>query len=273
MSTLYKIYQHALKQITLPKVRAFLLPAALIGHLLLQFPANAMADDIHLLAAASLTEAITEAIESYKSISSDRVIGLFASSSSLAKQILNSSPADIFISANLTWMDTLIRENLIETGTRKDILGNRLVLIAPISNTMDLSISKNLDITFALGDSRLAIGDPNFVPAGQYAASALKQLGIWHQVVDRLAPGSDVRNTLTLVQRGEAVLGIVYETDVPVGKNIRIVDYFPIDSYPPVIYSFGIVRGKNSPAVQSFYDYLTGVKAMEIFITFGFIPR
>ena len=273
MATLYQILGHALYRKRVVKVRALLLFVCLPGILVDVSTGKTKADDIWVLAAASLTDAVTEVIDSYQTVVDGRILTSFASSSSLARQIENGAPADIFISANLAWMDVLTKDTLIEAETRKDALGNRLVLVTPITTEITLSIKPNFDIALALGDSRLAIADPDFVPAGQYAVAALKQLGVWPQVASKLAPGSDVRNTLLLVERAETKLGIVYETDVPASNYVKIVDYFPTESYPPIIYSFGIVNGGHRPAVESFYSYLTGATAMKIFETYGFTTR
>jgi len=273
VATLYQVLGHALYRKRVVKARALLLFVFLTGILVYVSAGKTKADDVWVLAAASLTDAVTEVIDSYQKVVDERILTSFAGSSSLARQIENGAPADIFISANLAWMDVLTKDTLIEAETRKDALGNRLVLITPITTEITLSIKPNFDIALALGDSRLAIADPDFVPAGQYAVAALKQLGVWPQVASKLAPGSDVRNTLLLVERAETKLGIVYETDVPASNYVKIVDYFPTESYPPIIYSFGIINGSHRPAVESFYSYLTGETAMKIFETYGFTTR
>ena len=254
-------------------MRAFLLLAAVTATLTSVSPRQVSAEDISLLVAASLTDAVTEIIDLYLRQSNDHILVSFANSSALAKQIENEAPADIFISANLGWMDYLIHNGLIKRASRRDALGNKLVLITPVESEIDFEIKPYFPLAKMLGDGRLAIADPDFVPAGQYAAAALKWLDVWSEVASRLAPGSDVRNTLSLVERGETQLGIVYQTDVIGSKKVRIVDYFPTESHPPIIYSFGIISDHDSPAVLSFYDFLTDEEAMEIFKIYGFVPR
>ena len=254
-------------------MRTFLLFAIVSGALLFTVPRQTTAEDVWLLAAASLSDAVTAITESYQAKSNDKIINLFASSSALARQIENGAPADIFISASLDWMDMLIENDLIEPTSRQDALGNSLVLVTPVDSAIDLEIKTNFPLAKALGDSRLAIADPDSVPAGLYSAAALKSLGVWPMVADKLAPGSDVRNTLALVERGETRLGIVYETDVTASKKVRIVDHFPNESHPPIIYSFGIVSDQDRSAVVSFYDFLTGAEAMNIFKIHGFTPQ
>ena len=254
-------------------MRAFLLLAAVTATLTSVSPRQVSAEDISLLVAASLTDAVTEIIDSYLRQSNDHILVSFANSSALAKQIENEAPADIFISANLGWMDYLIHNGLIKRASRRDALGNKLVLVTPVESEIDFEIKPYFPLAKMLGDGRLAIADPDFVPAGQYAAAALKWLDVWSEVASRLAPGSDVRNTLSLVERGETQLGIVYQTDVVGSKKVRIVDYFPTESHPPIIYSFGIISDHDSPAVLSFYDFLTDEEAMKIFRIYGFVPR
>ena len=254
-------------------MRAFLLLAAVTSTLTSVSPRQVSAEDISLLVAASLTDAVTEIIDSYLRQSNDHILVSFANSSALAKQIENEAPADIFISANLGWMDYLIHNGLIKRASRRDALGNKLVLVTPVESEIDFEIKPYFPLAKMLGDGRLAIADPDFVPAGQYAAAALKWLDVWSEVASKLAPGRDVRNTLSLVERGETQLGIVYQTDVVGSKKVRIVDYFPTESHPPIIYSFGIISDHDSPAVLSFYDFLTDEEAMEIFKIYGFVPR
>lgn len=212
----------------------------------------------------------TDIINAYQTQSNNTVISSFAGSAALAQQIKNGAPADIFVSANLAWMDFLINNNLVKFGTRINTLGNRLVLITHADNNIDISIEPNFPLEEALGNSRLAIANPDFVPAGQYAAASLEWLGVWPEVANKLAPGNDVRNTLLLVERGETNLGIVYQTDVVASDHVQIVDRFPLESHPPIIYSFGVVKNRDVPAVMSFYNFLTGPKAMEIFKAYGF---
>ena len=254
-------------------MRAFLLLAAVTSALTSASPRQISAEDISVLSAASLTDAVTEIVDTYLRKTNDQVLVSFANSAALAKQIENEAPADIFISANLGWMDYLIENGLIKPTSRRDVLGNKLVLVTPVESKIDFKIKPYFPLAKMLGDGRLAIADPDFVPAGQYAAAALKWLNVWSEVASRLAPGRDVRNTLSLVERGETQLGIVYQTDVVGSRKVRIVDYFPTESHPPIIYSFGIISDHDSPAVLTFYDFLTGEEAMKIFKFYGFVPR
>ena len=254
-------------------MRVFLLVVAVWGALLCAVSKEIKAEEIWLLAAASLTDVTTDIINTYQTQSHDTVISSFAGSAALAQQIKNGAPADIFVSANLAWMDVLINNNLVRRDTRKNALSNRLVLITHVNNDIDISIEPNFPLAKTLGNTRLAIANPDFVPAGQYAAASLEWLGIWAAVANKLAPGNDVRNTLLLVERGESNLGIVYQTDVIASNHIRIVDRFPLESHPPIIYSFGVVRDRDVTSVMSFYKFLTGPEAMKIFKAYGFSTR
>ena len=254
-------------------MRAFLLFIAVCGALTCTTSRQTKAEQIWLLAAASLLDATTDIIDAYRTRSTDTVISSFAGSAALARQIENGAPADIFVSANLAWMDILVENNLVTLASRRNTLGNRLVLITQAENDLDLGIKPDFPLVKTLGNNRLAIANPDFVPAGQYAAAALKWLGVWAAVADQLAPGNDVRNTLLLVERSETNLGIVYQTDVVASKHVRIVDHFPLESHPPIIYSFGVVKNREIPAVMSFYNFFTGPEAMEIFESHGFTTR
>ena len=254
-------------------MRAFLLFAAVCGALFCTAPREIKAEEIWLLAAASLMDVATDVISAYQTQSNDTVISSFAGSAALAQQIKNGAPADIFVSANLAWMDVLINNNLVKLETRKNTLGNRLVLITHVDNNIEINIEPDFPLAKTLGNNRLAIANPDFVPAGEYATASLEWLGVWPEVANKLAPGNDVRNTLLLVERGESSLGIVYQTDVVASQHVRIVDRFPLESHPPIIYSFGVVKNRDVPAVMSFYNFLTGPKAMEIFKNYGFATR
>src|SRR5271166_4633998 len=183
------------------------------GWLLPIGPAEAQPRDVVIFAAASLKNALDDIQTQYERDTGKYVKISYAASSTLAKQIEAAAPADIFISADLDWMDYLAKRNLIKLETRANLLGNRLVLIAPVDSIAKLSIAPNFPLAQALGNGRLAIADPNGVPAGRYGKAALETLGVWSSVADKLAPAENVRATLALVSRGEAPLGIVYQTD------------------------------------------------------------
>ena len=169
----------------------------------------------------------------------------FASSSVLARQIEAGGRADVFISADQEWMDYLQARNLIEKPSRRNLVGNRLVLIAPADSKLELKIAPGFKLAAALGGGRLSTGDPDTVPVGRYARSALMSLGVWDEVADRLVRADNVRSAMTFVARGEVPLGIVYTTDALIDKNVRIVDTFPANSHAPITYPAAAIGGRT----------------------------
>lgn len=232
----------------------------------------AAADKITVFAAASLTDALDAVDTAYTARTGAAVVASFASSSTLARQIEAGAPAQVFLSADTKWMDYLAQKGLIEPATRKDVLGNALALVAPSDSPVGvLAVNAALDWKGLLGaDGRLAVGDPDHVPAGLYAKDALKRLGAWSLLEPRLARAEDVRGALALVERGECPLGIVYVTDARITPKIKLVGVFPTDSHAPIVYPFAVVKGAATPAVTAYFRFLTGPKARSVFNRFGF---
>ena len=233
-------------------------------------PASAQAPKLIVFAAASLKDALDEANALYQRQKGQDIATSYAASSTLAKQIEAAAPADVFISADLDWMDYLAKRNLIKPETRANLLGNRLVLIAPVASGGKLSIAPNFPLAQALGNGRLAIADPNGVPAGRYGKAALESLGVWSSVADRLAPAENVRATLALVSRGEAPLGIVYQTDANSDKGVQIVGTFPENTHPPIIYPIAVVASSTNPGASGYVAFLKSSAARTIFEKHGF---
>jgi len=223
-----------------------------------------------VFAAASLTNALQKVADDYKTKSGQTVAVSFAASSALARQIEASGGADIFISADKDWMDYLDNKGLIAHATRKDILGGHLVLIAPASSKLQVKIAPHFDLIGALGGGRLAVADPDSVPAGKYARTALTALGVWNTVVDHLVQAENVRVALAYVARGEAPLGIVYSTDAAAEPKVKIVGEFPGNTHQPIVYPAALTRDAK-PAAQAFLDYLKGPEANAIFAKAGFV--
>ena len=232
--------------------------------------ASAQAPKLIVFAAASLKDALDEANALYQRDKGQDTATSYAASSTLAKQIEAAAPADVFISADLDWMDYLAKRNLIKPETRANLLGNRLVLIAPVASGGKLSIAPNFPLAQALGNGRLAIADPNGVPAGRYGKAALESLGVWSSVADRLAPAENVRATLALVSRGEAPLGIVYQTDANSDKGVQIVGTFPENTHPPIIYPIAVVAASTNPGASGYVAFLKSPAARPIFEKHGF---
>lgn len=232
----------------------------------------AHAEDITVFAAASLTNAMTKAAENYEVKTGNHVRLSFASSSTLARQIAAGAPADLYISANQKWMDWLANQDLIAPETRQDILANSLVLIAPADSALgQLTIDDRTGFLDLISpEDRIAVGDPEHVPAGIYAKQALTHLGQWDAVEDRLARADNVRAALALVERGEAPLGIVYRTDAAIAQDVKIIATFPEGSHPPITYPIAMIKDTKSAGTTDLQTWLMGNEAGVIFAEFGF---
>lgn len=224
---------------------------------------------ITVFAAASLTDVLQELSGGFTKESAIPVRFSFAASSALARQIENGAPADVFFSADLEWMDYLQTRNLIQRDTRHEVLGNRLVLIAAAASKIKLKIEPHFRLAEALGKGRLATGDPDSVPAGRYAREALTTLGAWNDVEGRMVRADSVRSALAFVDRGEAALGIVYETDALADKKVRVVDTFPEQSHLPIVYAIALTSAAKADAAK-FVAYIRGPAGDAAFKTFGF---
>lgn len=237
---------------------------------------HALAQDgkITVFAAASLTNAMQDIAQTYKKERHVEVVSSFASSSTLARQIEAGAPADLFISADQKWMDYAVDKKSIDTASRTTLLGNSLVVVAPkASDRGDIAINDKTDWVSLLQGGRLAVGDPDHVPAGIYAKEALQKLGAWETLSPKLAPAEDVRGALALVERNEASLGIVYGSDAVASKGVKVVGTFPEDSHKKVEYPLAIVDGHKNATVTAFYDYLKGPEASAIFKRYGFTTQ
>jgi molybdate transport system substrate-binding protein len=229
------------------------------------------AADITVFAAASLTDVFKHVGDVYQRQTGHTVAFSFAASSALARQIEASSGADIFVSADVDWMDYLDKRGLIDHASRVDLLGNRLVLIAPANTAVTLAIRPRFDLAGALGKGRLSLADPASVPAGKYAKAALTNLGVWDSVSGKIAPAEDVRVALAYVARGEAPLGIVYATDAKMEPRVRIVGSFPDRSSPLIVYPAALTKDAK-PQARGFLAFLASPAAAVIFARAGFTP-
>ncbi|WP_435929581.1 molybdate ABC transporter substrate-binding protein [Dryocola sp. BD613] len=237
---------------------------------------QAFADNskITVFAAASLTNAMQDIAGQYQKGKTVQVVSSFASSSTLARQIEAGAPADLFISADQKWMDYAASKDAIKTESRETLLGNSLVVIAPKeSKTGEVAINAKTDWAALLKGGRLAVGDPDHVPAGIYAKEALQKLGAWETLAPKLAPAEDVRGALALVERNEAPLGIVYGSDAVASKGVKVVGTFPEVSHKKVEYPIAMIKGHDNPTVTAFYGYLKGPEAAAIFQRYGFTTR
>jgi molybdate transport system substrate-binding protein len=246
-----------------------LLPAAL-GVLLacaLHTPARAQYQSVTTFAAASLKTALDDIAGEWQTETGKKARISYAASGPLAKQLDAGAPADIFISADVAWMDYAAERRLIKPETRRDLLGNALVLVAPAdSKAQPIEINAQPDILGLLGkDGRLAMGQPRSVPAGAYAEQALISLGLWDKVKDHIAQTESVRATLIFVARGEAPLGIVYRSDAHAEPKVKVLGTFPESSHAPIVYPIAMVAASANPDAKAFYDYLVTPAATVIF--------
>lgn len=230
-------------------------------------------EKVTVFAAASLTNALNEISAQYKKEKQAEVVASYASSSTLARQIEQGAPANLFISADQQWMDYVIDKNLMVADTRLTLLGNDLVLIAPKDSKLnDVVINKETKWKTLLNGGKLAVGDPDHVPVGIYAKESLEYLGAWDTVSPEMARTNNVRSGMALVERDEAPLGIVYGSDAVASDKVKVVGVFPVDSHKPVEYPMAVVKGQDNKAVRDFYDYLKTPQAAEIFKKYGFSP-
>jgi molybdate transport system substrate-binding protein len=235
-------------------------------------PGIAQAQDaVVIFAAASLKNALDEIATTWSKDTGKPAPKIsYAASSALAKQIEQAAPADLFISADLDWMDYLAGKNLLRADTRFNLLGNKIVLIAPKESKLTTVPLTGADLTKALAGGRLSMANVDAVPVGKYGKAALEKLGAWNAVKDHLAQAENVRAALLLVARGEAPLGIVYSTDAAAEPNVRIVASFPEDSHPPIIYPAALTKDSKNADAKAFLDFLRSAKARTAFEKQGF---
>jgi molybdate transport system substrate-binding protein len=231
--------------------------------------AAAQSGKVTVFAAASLKNALDAIDAKWHEQSGGNAVVSYAASSTLAKQIENSAPADVFISADQDWMDYVQKRDLIDPKTRVDLLGNKLVLIAPKDSKATVTIATDFPLAKLLGDGKLAMADPASVPAGKYGKAALSKLGVWQAVADHVAAAENVRAALALVARGEAPFGIVYRTDAMVEPGVKIVGTFPRDSVPPIVYPMALTKTAH-PDATAYAAYLRGTAAGNLFEAQGF---
>lgn len=223
-----------------------------------------------ILAAASLQESLEAVAKVWTAKGHPAPVLSFAGSSALARQVEAGAPADLFISADEEWMDTLAGKGLIRPQTRATMLGNSLVLIAPAASRIALDPVPGFGLAQALGSGKLALADPAGVPAGRYARQALEKLGVWDQVAGRVAAGDSVRAALALVAQGEAPLGIVYATDATAEPRVRVVATFPAASHVPITYPVAVLKTSRSPDTEALRTFLLSAQAQAMFRRYGF---
>ncbi len=228
-------------------------------------------EQITVFAAASLKNALDDTNAAFSKATGIKVVASYEASSALAKHIEQGAPADVFISADLRWMDYASERKLINSNTRINLLGNKLVLIAPVdSKLVNVTIAEGFDLAKLAGDGRIAVADVKAVPAGLYAKAALEKLGAWTAAEPKLAQAENVRATLAFVARGEAPVGIVYETDAKVEPKVKVIGIFPDNAYPPVTYPAAATAETKKPGVGQYFSFLRTPAAKAIFERYGF---
>ena len=227
---------------------------------------------ILVFAAASLKEALDENLKAFEARRGGWVVASYAGSSALARQIERGAPAEIYISADRDWMDYLQQRGLIQAGTRIDLLTNRLVLIVPAHSKTTIEIRPRFPLSAMIGNERLAMADPDTVPAGKYGRAALESLGVWKAVSGKTARAENVRAALALVARGEAPVGIVYRTDAAAERDVRVTGTFDARLHPAIVYPAAILAGSRSKTASAFLAYLGGPAARAVWMRHGFEP-
>jgi molybdate transport system substrate-binding protein len=252
----------------MPRIRRI---AALFGLVLTCLSLSAQAGEIRVFAAASLTNALNDIGELYQARTGDKLVATYAASSALARQIEQGAPADIFASADLKWMDYIAEHKLLDPETRFNLLGNTLVLVAPAASPLTrIEITAKTDIAALAGEGRIATGNPDSVPVGLYFKQAMERAGQWSAVSPKIAGTDSVRAALSLVERGEAPVGVVYATDAAVTSKVKVIGVFPDTMHDPIVYPFTILAGKGSAPVRGFLDFVRGPEGKGVFARYGF---
>ncbi len=243
---------------------------SLIALLAVTLPVPALADSVLVFAAASTRDALDEIVARFEQESGHDVTLSYAGSSALARQIQNGAPADVFLSASTDWMDVLDADNMLAEGSRHDLLGNTLVLIAHDPAAVPVDLTSDTDLAARLGDGYLAMALVDAVPAGVYGKAALESLGLWEGISAQVAQTDNVRAALALVSSGEAPFGVVYGSDAVADQSVTVAATFPADSHPPITYPVAAIAGRDTPAVEAFLTFLTADTARAVFEAQGF---
>ena len=232
---------------------------------------QALAEDVSVFAAASLTNALNEIGDSFTAKTGNKMVPSYAASSALAKQVEQGAPGQIFASADLKWMDYLTEKKLVNPDTRFNLLGNTLVLIAPLDSKLShVDLTAKTDIAALAGSGRIATGNPDSVPVGLYFKQAMERNGQWKALEPKIAGTDSVRAALAFVERGEVTLGVVYATDAAISKKVKVIGVFPDTMHDPVVYPFALIAGKETPAAKALLEYIRSPEAKAVFVRYGF---
>ena len=231
---------------------------------------SATAQPVRIFAAATLQDALAGAMAAAQAALHVPVTAVYGPSPALVKQLENGAPGDLFFAADTDWMDEAVARKVVDPATRVDLLSSALVLVAPASHSVATRIAPGFPLAGMLGDGRLAMCDPMMMPAGRYGRAALQKLGVWDSVKDRVANAADVRAALAYVARGEAPLGIVFDTDARLDPGVKIVGTFPADSHPPIVYPIAAVAHNRNPKAAGVLRFLVSAQAKPIFERYGY---
>jgi molybdate transport system substrate-binding protein len=251
--------------------RRVLIAAAITAAIFVGPAAPALAGEPVVFAAASLKNALDDAAAAYKARTGQSMTISYAGTATLAKQIEQGAPADIFFSADMAWMDYAAKHQLIQPDTRRTLLGNEIVLVVPRSSTAAIKIGPGMDLAGLLGTGgHLAMANVDSVPAGKYGKAALEKLDVWHSVADKVVQSENVRLALAFVARGEAQAGIVYATDAAAEPGVKVIGTFPADSHPPILYPVAMTATSTNPKAKAFFQFLISDAAAPAFRKQGF---
>lgn len=245
--------------------------AGLLAALLLCLFSGNVPADVTVFAAASLKESLDDVTRSFQSSSGIKAVISYAGSNALARQIESGAPAGVFISADTAWMDYVGMLGAVVPGSRANLLANDLVLVAPATSSAQATLATGVNLAPLIGDRRIALANPDAVPAGKYAKASFIALGAWETISSKVAAADNVRAALALVARGEAPLGAVYRTDALADKNVRIVATFPADTHPAIVYPMVQLKAAaNAGEAAKFAAYVKSPAAIETFKKYGF---
>lgn len=249
--------------------RLFLAAALAVPALAAALPA--FAEEPIVFAAASLKNALDDVAAAYEAKTGKSVAISYAGTSTLAKQIEQGAPADIFFSADMAWMDYAVEHKLVQADTRRTLLGNQIVLVVPKDSTAAIRIAPGMDLAGLLGpDGHLAMANVDAVPAGRYGKASLETLGVWKSVANHVVQSQNVRLALAFVARDEAQAGIVYATDAAVEPGVKVIGVFPADSHPPILYPVAMTASSTNPDARAFFDFLQSDAALPSYRQQGF---
>jgi molybdate transport system substrate-binding protein len=228
-----------------------------------------------VFAAATLKDALDSALTAAQTALHVTAQAVYGPVPSLVKQLENGAPGDIFFSADTDWMDEAVTQKIVDPASRVDLLSSKLVLIAPATQAQSVAIMPGFPLAAMLGDGRLAMCDPMMMPAGRYGRAALQKLGVWDSVKDRVANAADIRTALSYLARGEAPLGIVFDTDAKLEPGVAVIGTFPADTHPPIVYPIATVAQRRNPSTARVFGFFTSSAAKPIFEKYGyvFLPR